>query len=215
MAGPNAGTGWWLEWSDDGVVRRTPISRQLTIGRRDTCDIVLRDPYVSREHCTVYADAAGTMVQAERALNPISVGGREVRSARLGHGGTFTVGETNFRVLGAAAGDNDKTLEYHQRQAAASLVLRSSARELIDRDGTLVAQFSAAEYLAFATLVRRYPDAANHTEIGAAVWGGMGFDQYQLHRLLQRIRQRLGDAADLLENVRGAGYRLRSPVDIL
>jgi DNA-binding response OmpR family regulator len=31
---------------------------------------------------------------------------------------------------------------------------------------------------------------------------------------MQRLRDRLGDFGDLIENVRGAGYRLRGPMDM-
>ena len=47
--------------------------------------------------------------------------------------------------------------------------------------------------------------------LGEAVWGG-NFDDYQLHRLVQRVSRRLNDqitgANAAIRHVRGAGYQL-------
>lgn len=204
---------WWVEWREGSALERIPLDGVVTIGRAAGCDIVLDDPYVSRLHCTVAIVDGRAFVDARSALNPVVAGGREVATASLGHGGVFSVGRTSFRLWHAVEA-GEETLKLAPERMTPALVLRSSTRELVDYEGTLIAQFSASEYLAFAELARRFPDAANHHQLGLAVWGGDGFDQYQLHRLLQRIRQRLGDAGSLLENVRGAGYRLRAAVTV-
>ena len=134
-------------------------------------------------------------------------------AASLDSGDLCMVGNTTLRVVGTEAADTQETLRLAGRPSAPMLLLRASTRELVDPEGTLVAQFSTAEFLAFQKLAQRHPDAANHQELGAAVWGGLGFDQYQLHRLMQRLRQRLGESGGILENVRGAGYRLRLNVE--
>lgn len=204
---------WWVEWRHESAQERVPLAGTVTIGRAAGCDVVLDDPYVSRLHCTVSLVDGRPFVDARGALNPVVAGGREVTTATLGHGEAFTVGRTTFRLWHSPEA-GEETLRLEPVNAAPALILRSSTRELVDYEGTLVAQFSASEYLAFAELARRFPDAANHRQLGLAVWGGDGFDQYQLHRLLQRIRHRLGDAGSLLENVRGAGYRLRAAVTV-
>ena len=78
----------------------------------------------------------------------------------------------------------------------------------------VVARFAPAEFAAVELLASLEPEAASHGDLGRVIWGGIGFDQYQIHRLMQRIRQRLGSEAGLLENVRGAGYRLTAPIEI-
>ena len=80
--------------------------------------------------------------------------------------------------------------------------------------GRVLAHFSPSECQAMLAVVRAFPDAASHEMVGAAVWGSQGFDRYQIHRLLQRARQRMGDHADLLENVRAAGYRTKIRVHV-
>jgi DNA-binding response OmpR family regulator len=82
-------------------------------------------------------------------------------------------------------------------------------------DGTVIAQLSASEEAALYEIAIRYPDAADHDAIGQAIWGKDAYDRYLIHRLVQRLRDRMGDSSDLIENVRGAGYRLRSPIALL
>jgi Inner membrane component of T3SS, cytoplasmic domain/Transcriptional regulatory protein, C terminal len=203
---------WWVEWRAAGELKRVVVDRRITIGRSRECDVVIDDPYVSRKHCTAEVIDGRLVLDASDALNPIVMGSVEHQSAAVRSGEVFVVGQTAITARGMAAGEDEPTLRVRRTESPARLVLRPSTRQLVDHEGTLIAQFSASEFLAFAALVRRHPDAASHHELGMAVWGAGGWDQYQLHRLLQRIRQRLGDASHLLENVRGAGYRLREAV---
>ncbi len=206
---------WVIESSGSGRPLRTPVRRLLSVGRSRDCDIVVDDPYVSRLHCTVEPARDGLRVTAVNPVNPIVVCGHEHEFIIIGSGTSFTIGNSVLRALSSGEIADAPTLKLTRRPSGSQFILRASTRELVDQDGTLVAQFSAAEYSAFAALVRRHPDAASHYELGRAVWGETGFDQYQLHRLLQRIRQRLGDAGPILENVRGAGYRITVAIDAL
>ena len=205
---------WWVEWRQGADVRRVPIRGRVFIGRSRECDVILDDPYVSRVHCTLEVQDGRALVDARKALNLIRVRGKDVEAAALEAGDLCIVGNTTLRVAGSTTSASDETLRLAGRGAAPAMILRASTRELVDPEGALVAQFSTAEFLAFQTLAQRHPDAANHNELGAAVWGGLGFDQYQLHRLMQRLRQRLAASGGILENVRGTGYRLRLAVDV-
>jgi DNA-binding response OmpR family regulator len=174
-------------------------------------DIMLDDPYVSRDHCVLIRADGHVQVVTTRGRNHILVSGREVDAAMLAPGEAFIVGQTTVRVRRVVGNEDDETLPLGQDHTL--LTLRRSTRELVTCDGALIAQFSASEFSVFELLARCYPDAASHARVGEAVWRDVGYDQYQIHRLIQRIRRRLGDWEGLLENVRGAGYRLRRPVD--
>lgn len=201
---------WWLEWTEAGVSRRLPVDRLLRIGRSSASDVVLADPYASRDHCTLGVVDGSPTVDARSATNHVRIDGREREVAALKDGDSFVVGRTSFRVVQEAGDDTTWVLNAEPM----ALFLRRSTRELVDHEGTLVAKFSSSECAIFETLASHYPDAAPHDALAKAVWGEMGYDQYLIHRLLQRVRQRLADRADLLENVRGAGYRLRSKVTL-
>jgi hypothetical protein len=173
-------------------------------------DVVLDDPYASREHCTLTLVDGSPLVDARGSLNRVRIGSRAVETSRLSAGSSFMVGETLIFVH--PGGSNGDTT-WIMRGDPTLLSLRRSTRELADVDGRILARFSTSEFAAFACLVDCHPDAADHARIGRAVWGGYPFDQYQIHRLLQRIRQRLGDRGELIENVRGAGYRITQRVE--
>lgn len=204
---------WFLQWRQGGAEERVALEDVLTIGRSPVCDIVLDDPYVSRLHCTLRLDGGAVVLDASQARNPLRVDGKETATERITRGPvTFEVGKTVFQLVTLAAGGSETTLTMTRHTA---LALRHSTRELMERDGAVVAQFPASEFAAFAAITKRFPDAASHLEVGRAVWGEMGYDQYQIHRLMQRIRQRLGPLAEFLENVRGEGYRFHLPVEHL
>jgi len=52
--------------------------------------------------------------------------------------------------------------------------------------------------------VARYPDAADHSTIACAIWGEPDYPRYLIHRLMQRLRDRLGELRRPIENVRGS-----------
>ena len=203
------GSDWWLETVTDGEARRTPVRGQVHVGRSAAMDVVLADPYVSRSHCTVTVEGERLLVDARGSSNHVRIGGREVESGHVEADGAFTVGRTVFRVLRGSPDEATLILDPRARRFA----LRQSTRELLDPDGSVVARFSTAEYAIVEALARRHPDAASNDELGRAVYGDMGYDQYLIHRLIQRVRQRAGDGT-LIENVRGAGYRLTAAVDL-
>lgn len=207
------GGGWFLQWRQAGGEQRLAIDHALTIGRSPDCDVVLDDPYVSRLHCTVTVEGRDVVLDAKNARNPLRVDGKEVHYHVVTHSPqAFDVGKTAFQLVATMPVSSETTLTLTRHT---QLALRASTRELLERSGGVVAQFAASEFAAFACITRKYPDAANHRELGQAVWGDVGYDQYQIHRLMQRIRQRLGPFAEFLENVRGEGYRFHLPIEEL
>lgn len=201
---------WLIEWRRGERLERFPIRRELTLGRSVQCDIVVDDPYVSRIHCTVEVQGDAVVVDARRALNLVRVSGRDVEVARLSSGALCLVGNTAIRVVGPTRINEADTLKLAVRFNS-GLMLRRATRELLDGE-IAVARFSAAEFAAVEVIAQRYPETATHSELGSAIWEGMGYDQYQIHRLMQRVRQRMGGLGSALENVRGLGYRLQVAV---
>ena len=210
-ATPRPGPTWVIRWKQGGIDRSLPILDRVTIGRSATCDIVVDDPYVSRIHCTLSLDDGAVRLDATAARNPVRVDGKETTQSLIDHGATnLDVGKTSFLLVAPAVRGTDTTLKLTRQTV---LSLRASTRELSEKSHGVIAQFPAAEFAAFAAITRKYPDAANHGELGRAVWGDFGYDQYQIHRLIQRVRHRLGPLGEFLENVRGEGYRFHLPVE--
>lgn len=202
------------EWAVEWLVGRGSLQRalvgELSVGRSVDSDIALNDPYVSRHHCVIRVVDGQAFVDARGSTNAIEVEGQLVETAWLGRNDSFVVGQTRITLRALGPG-SDVTVVLSRPRA---LTLRASSRELLDPNGRVLHRFSAAEYAAFSSLAHAYPEAADHGSIARAVWGDYPSDRYLLHRLLQRVRQRLGSDADLVENVRGGGYRLREPVNL-
>lgn len=203
---------WWVEWHQAGEPRRVQLTGRLTVGRSKLMDVVVDDPYVSREHCTLELEGGSVCVDASRSMNLIVVDGRGMECAIFHEAGSFSIGQT-IVLLRPASATQDTTL--HLSRTTPTLTLRRSTRELLSADGTLVAQLSMSEAAALEAIVSRFPDAADHATLARAIWGEPDYPRYLIHRLMQRLRDRMGDFADLIENVRGAGYRLRGPMNLL
>jgi DNA-binding NtrC family response regulator len=75
-----------------------PLDRPLTIGQSRRCDVVLRDPRVSREHCGVEPDAGGVRVRDLGSTNGTFVNGVRVDTAELRAGSLLDLGGTRLRV---------------------------------------------------------------------------------------------------------------------
>ena len=187
------------------------LSNRLTLGRSPAMDVVIEDPYISREHCTLELAGEGVLVDASKSLNRVRANGLELQSVVIAEPGSFIVGQTTVS-LRPVAPTEDTTLLLGR--SPGQLSFRRSTRELFAPDGTLIAQLSTAEGSALCQIAARYPDAADHDSIGQAIWGEGCYDRYLIHRLVQRLRDRMGDYAAQLENVRGAGYRLRAPLEL-
>lgn len=205
------GAEWWVEWHASGKVHTVRLIHRLTVGRSKLQDVVIDDPYVSREHCVLELDGAGVRVDASVGTNQICVDGREVKRATFRGTGSFSIGQTTVQ-LRPVSSTEDTTL--HLDRATPTLTFRRSTRELLSADGTLIAQLSVSEAMALEAIATRYPDAADHATLAQAIWGEPDYPRYLIHRLVQRLRDRLGDFGDLIQNVRGAGYRLRGPMEL-
>jgi hypothetical protein len=209
--GNGSGGAWWVEWHVAGKSRCVQLTGRLTVGRSRLMDVVIEDPYVSREHCVLELEDGGVRVDASHSTNMIVVDGRDMKCAMFRGAGSFSIGGTVVQLRPGSAAE-DTTL--HLSHTTPRLTLRRSTRELLAPDGTLIAQLSMSEAAALEAIVARYPDAVDHATMARAIWGEPDYPRYLIHRLIQRLRDRLGDFGELIENVRGAGYRLRGPMDV-
>jgi len=99
------------------------LKRQLTIGRRESSDIVLRFPNVSGSHCKLWLEEGSWHVRDLKSSNGTKVNGERVIEQRLAPGDRLSVGRHHFEVhyepakLGGAAAllDDDAQLDVFSR----------------------------------------------------------------------------------------------------
>jgi hypothetical protein len=73
-----------------------------TIGRHESCDIVLADVQVSRRHCILQVTAKGLRFRDLNSSNGISVNGKPVKEGFLKVGDKLKVGTSQLEVYGEA-----------------------------------------------------------------------------------------------------------------
>jgi pSer/pThr/pTyr-binding forkhead associated (FHA) protein len=74
------------------------LKTQLVIGRRESCDIVLRFPNVSGTHCELSIDGGYWYVRDKGSSNGTKVNGTRVSEQRLEPGDILTVAKHQFEI---------------------------------------------------------------------------------------------------------------------
>jgi pSer/pThr/pTyr-binding forkhead associated (FHA) protein len=73
----------------------------ITIGRKSTCDLVLDDPQISREHARVIVSDASAAIQDLSSGNGVQVNGRRIQGLqRLAIGDRIQIGAHVIEVIG-------------------------------------------------------------------------------------------------------------------
>lgn len=76
----------------------TPDPKCL-VGRADECDVVVRDPSISRRHARLVATAVGVRLTDEKSANGTWVGDRRVETALLDHMDRFRLGNVVLELI--------------------------------------------------------------------------------------------------------------------
>ena len=94
------GVGWKLVTMEKGKPGRAhPVRKsRVTIGRGH-CDIRLRNPEVSREHCAIEVYGARAIIKDLKSANGTLVNGRLIREHIIKDGDHIQIGSTIFQVL--------------------------------------------------------------------------------------------------------------------
>jgi len=73
----------------------------ITIGRKSSCDLVLDDPQISREHARVIVSDASAAIQDLSSGNGVQVNGRRIQGLhRLAIGDRIQIGVHTIEVIG-------------------------------------------------------------------------------------------------------------------
>lgn len=74
------------------------LKKQLLIGRRESCDIVLRFANVSAHHCRLIVNGGYWYIRDQNSRNGVKVNGIRVQEKRLDPGDTLSVAKHNYEV---------------------------------------------------------------------------------------------------------------------
>jgi adenylate cyclase len=74
------------------------LKKQLLIGRRESCDIVLRFANVSAHHCQLFVNAGYWYIRDMQSRNGVKVNGIRVTEKRIDPGDTVHVSKHKYRL---------------------------------------------------------------------------------------------------------------------
>ncbi|MGQ9503731.1 MAG: FHA domain-containing protein [Thermogutta sp.] len=93
------------------------LKKRLIVGRRESCDIVLRFSNVSAQHCELFVVSGYWYVRDLHSTNGIKVNGTRVRERRLDPGNILSIAKHQYEIrynpieLGAVGPPPPDTLE--------------------------------------------------------------------------------------------------------
>ncbi|TWT77017.1 FHA domain protein [Posidoniimonas polymericola] len=74
------------------------LKDKLLVGRRESCDIVLRFANVSAHHCELYFDSGYLFVRDLQSRNGVKVNNVKVEDKRVDPGDTLAISKHKYRV---------------------------------------------------------------------------------------------------------------------
>ncbi|MGB0389089.1 MAG: FHA domain-containing protein [Ardenticatenaceae bacterium] len=190
---------------------QVPLAKKaLLLGRGTNCDIPLFDKYASREHCWIEPRGDQWWLRDLGSKNGTLLDSKRVEHEhRLGDGEVIMIGLTHIRFSDPA---ETKTYEAAEPLEPERLMVNLLGRE-VKVDGKVISPpLSPKQWALLSTLWAHRGEALSKDAIANAVWpeaDGAIYD-YQIDKLVSRLRARLGDAGDkLVETVWGFGYKLK------
>ncbi|MDP6850287.1 MAG: FHA domain-containing protein [Planctomycetota bacterium] len=89
-----------LEITFDGVTSTRAVAGKLIrVGRSRRCDVTIRDPSISRTHCSLEIRDGGVVLLDEGSANGTWVDGQRTECCRLLPGRSFAIGDSTIRLL--------------------------------------------------------------------------------------------------------------------
>ena len=192
-----------------------PLRKDRTIiGRVPTCDVVLPDHLVSRQHAEIRRESFGYAVRDLGSSNGTFVNGQRLSAAEsrpLRDGDTLRLGASELQFHDPSATLRVPGLSEHV--TAAPVFLDHRQQEAYVRGQPL--SLAPKEFAFLALLAERPGEVRRRAEIARLVWPEYdgAVSNYNIDVLASRLRQRLSTAAGpaaaaWLVTVKKRGYRL-------
>jgi DNA-binding response OmpR family regulator len=197
----------------EGSIRWVISEDRVTIGRDDTCQVVVDDRRVSRVHAEIRREGAryvltdndsknGTFLNGDRLTGPAIVQDGDAIQVALAAELLF-VAPGATAPLGAWGGE------------AASLIVDRETRQVRVGGKVLEPPLSAAQFRLLDLLWSNRGKVVSRDAVVEAVWAGEqvdGVSEEAVDAMVRRLRERLGtDGRHRITTLRGHGFRLDSP----
>ena len=204
--------------ADSGPLKglQWPVSSELIIGREESCDIVIPDRQVSRQHARIYPSSEGVFLEDLGSKNGTYLNSqRVVDPQQLHEGDEIRIAFTQtFLFLNA-----DATLPLtdlpEEFQQAFVLRLDEASRRVWVRGVEIEPPLSAQQFNLLAALFQKAGEVVSRDELIHTVWGeeGSWVTEQALDALVRRLRERINQLDpdyEYIVTVRGHGLRLEN-----
>jgi FHA domain/Transcriptional regulatory protein, C terminal len=190
-----------------------PLTKAVTtIGRSPECDLVLDYAYVSRLHTKIEKSRNGWTVIDCGSINGTVVNGRRISEAQvLAPEDDIALGDIRLTFAASMQG-GASTAFFRPSPADSPIRCDSSSWQVWIGDGLLETRLSLQEFGLLSLLSSRFGRICTRDELGTALWGRGKYDFNLLHRLVHRLKEKLGpEYSAWILSVPGLGYKLIGP----
>ncbi len=192
------------------------LQNALIIGREDTCEVVIPDRQVSRQHARIERTDQGVVLEDLGSKNGTYVNGSRIDAKQLlSEGDEIRIAFTqNFIFLSAEAtlplSDLPPEMLY-----AFNLRLEENSRRVWVRGEELDPPLSSQQFSLLSTLYQKVGQVVPREELIQAVWAeeSQWVTEQAFDALVRRLRDRLNQNDpdyDYIVTVRGHGLRLEN-----
>jgi FHA domain len=195
-----------------GVGQKIVIEQQpLIIGREETCDVVIPDRQVSRQHARIRMEADRYILEDLGSKNGTFVNGQELPGAHPLQDGDVIQIALCCRLVYV---DAEATVPLILERQPRGLRLDSESKRVWVAGQELDPPLSLAQYRLLELLFQEPDRVYSRDEIVAAVWPEDerdGISEQAIDALARRLRERLAEldsSSQYIITVRGHGFRL-------
>lgn len=179
----------------------------LTIGRANSCQIVVADDFASRRHAQIVRREESYWLRDLASKNGTLLDDQPVtEEMALMDGAMIRIGEVRLQFVDPAATRTHPGLT----TAEATLWVDEQRREVWLQGEKLDPRLSVKQFALLRYLYHRAGEVVSKDELAVAVWpevaDGAVYD-YQVDKMVSRVRERIGK--EWIETVWGYGYRLQ------
>ena len=208
-----------LQRGEDSSQRWSLDQELINIGRGPSCEIVLSDRVVSREHATILRQEDGYYLFDLDSKNGTFVNGEAVEGSQTLQDGDEIQIALRFRLTFVEAGATAPlTMDLTAPTSGSGLQLDDTRRTVEIQGQMLTPSLSVAQYRLLKTLVEAEGAVVSRDEVVGVVWPddeSIGVTEQAIDALVRRLRERLAEMDpdhQYIITVRGHGFRFENPV---